>query len=437
MNALLKRCRIKTLGVTLTLLALSQAALADQLQNIKSKGILTCGVLGTVPPFGYQDPKTRKPIGYDIEICKIVANHLGVKPIFKVISPAARIPEVDQGRIDVITGSLGWTPARAQQVDYSYSYYVTETVLGFPADAKFTSWNQLAGKRIGAVNSTTSAAAAREKLPKSSVITFDDVAQAFLALRQRKTDAVAMDEIFLRHFEDVKKHYEHTAVLNGVNANVKKGDTIVLCGSSGSGKTTLIRLVNRLETLTIGRIFIDGRDINDHLVDVNRLRSGIGFVAQSFNLFTHLNALDNVAIALRRVRKIKKDESRDRALYQLRRFGLENFAMRYPSQLSGGQQQRVAIARAIAMEPSLILFDEPTSALDPEMVSEVLAAMRSLAEEGLTMLCVTHEMSFARQAADRVWFLEKGSLIQDLPACQFFEQNENERVRRFLASVGH
>lgn len=238
-------------------------------------------------------------------------------------------------------------------------------------------------------------------------------------------------------FENVRKDYDGTDVLKGVNASARKGQTVVLCGSSGSGKSTLIRLVNRLETLSTGRIFVNGLNIHDGLVNVNQLRSGIGFVAQSFNLFQHLDALDNVAVALRRVRKVCKDEARDRAMVQLGRLGLERFAHRHPEQLSGGQQQRVAIARALAMEPSILLFDEPTSALDPEMVNEVLAAMRGLAGQGLTLLCVTHEMGFARQVADRMWFLEGGHLIQDLPTGQFFEQNDNERVRRFLASVSH
>ncbi|MFL9923029.1 amino acid ABC transporter ATP-binding protein [Herbaspirillum lusitanum] len=238
-------------------------------------------------------------------------------------------------------------------------------------------------------------------------------------------------------FDNVIKKYGENLVINGINASVRQGSTVVLCGSSGSGKSTLIRMVNRLEPISGGRIFVDGINIHDALINVNKLRSGIGFVAQSFNLFQHLTALDNVAIALRRVRKMGKDEAASRALTQLRRLGLEAHCAKYPAQLSGGQQQRVAIARVLAMEPKLILFDEPTSALDPEMVGEVLNAMRTLAEEGLTMMCVTHEMHFARQAADQIWFLEQGNLLQDLPAEQFFTGNENERVRRFLNSINH
>jgi polar amino acid transport system ATP-binding protein len=245
---------------------------------------------------------------------------------------------------------------------------------------------------------------------------------------------MSIDTVIL---EDVVKKYGEHLVLNGISATVQQGSTIVLCGSSGSGKSTLIRMINRLEPISGGRIFVGGQDIHDGLINVNQLRSSIGFVAQSFNLFQHLSALDNTAVALRRVKKMGKSEALDRAMAQLRRLGLQAHAAKYPSQLSGGQQQRVAIARALAMEPRLILFDEPTSALDPEMVGEVLAAMKSLAEEGMTMMCVTHEMHFARQAADRVWFLEQGVLLQDAPTEQFFMDNQNERVRRFLNSVRH
>jgi polar amino acid transport system ATP-binding protein len=238
-------------------------------------------------------------------------------------------------------------------------------------------------------------------------------------------------------FESVGKKYGDNTVLEGITATVKQGSTVVLCGSSGSGKSTLIRLINRLEPLTGGRIFVEGLNIHDGSISLNKLRCAIGFVAQSFNLFQHLTALDNVAIALRRVLKMHKEEAYDRAMAQLRRLGLEGYEKRYPSQLSGGQQQRVAIARALAMEPKLILFDEPTSALDPEMVGEVLNAMRSLAEDGLTMMCVTHEMRFASHAADRIWFLDKGRLLQNLPTEQFFKNNENERVQRFLNSICH
>lgn len=238
-------------------------------------------------------------------------------------------------------------------------------------------------------------------------------------------------------FEDVEKSYGDNPVLKGITAFVPQGKTVVLCGSSGSGKSTLIRLVNRLETLDRGRIYFQGLEIHDALININRLREKIGFVPQSFNLFNHLSAVDNVAVALRRVRGLPKKEAHERAMVQLTRLGLATLRDRYPSQLSGGQQQRIAIARALAMEPALILFDEPTSALDPEMVGEVLNTMRSLAEEGLTMMCVTHEMRFARQAADRMWFLEQGKLLQDLPTEDFFDHNDNERVNRFLSSIQH
>jgi polar amino acid transport system ATP-binding protein len=238
-------------------------------------------------------------------------------------------------------------------------------------------------------------------------------------------------------FEQVVKTYGGAPVLNGIDAIVEHGSTVVLCGSSGSGKSTLIRLVNRLEPISGGKIYVNGQDIHDRLININLLRSNIGFVSQSFNLFQHLSALENVAIALRRVRGMCKSDAFDKASMQLKRLGLGGLSDRYASQLSGGQQQRVAIARTLAMEPRIVLFDEPTSALDPEMVNEVLNSIRTLAEEGMTIMCVTHEMKFARQAADRIWFLEKGVLLQNLPCDQFFGDNSNDRVRRFLSSSSH
>lgn len=246
-----------------------------------------------------------------------------------------------------------------------------------------------------------------------------------------------MSSEFTVMLENIQKTYGELEVLKGITAFVPKGQTIVLCGSSGSGKSTLIRLINRLEALSDGRIYFQGLNIHDGLINVNKLREKIGFVSQSFNLFHHLSARDNVSLALRKVKGMAKAEANELAMTQLQRLGLEHLHQRYPSQLSGGQQQRVAIARALAMSPELILFDEPTSALDPEMVGEVLHAMRRLAEEGMTMMCVTHEMHFARKAADRVWFLEQGRLLQDLPTEDFFAHNDNERVQRFLSSIQH
>ena len=244
-----------------------------------------------------------------------------------------------------------------------------------------------------------------------------------------------MDQIIV--FRNVQKKYGDHIALQDINTAVTRGETVVLCGPSGSGKSTLLRTVNRLEPIDRGTILVNDRDIHAKGVDLNQFRSDIGFIAQSFNLFSNYNVLDNVSLGLRRVRKMRKDEAADRAVVQLKRLNVEDLAHKFPDQLSGGQQQRVAIARALAMEPSIILLDEPTSALDPELVGEVVGAMKDLASQGMTMLCVTHEMSFARQAADRVLFLEQGRLVQDLDSKAFFTSNDNERVKRFLNQVDH
>ncbi len=238
-------------------------------------------------------------------------------------------------------------------------------------------------------------------------------------------------------FEDVNKWYDKYHALTDVNATVAKGSVIVLCGPSGSGKTTLIRTVNRLETIQKGRVTVDGTDVNAKRTDVNKLRSGIGFVFQSFNLFPHKTALENVMLAPTKVRGQPRKEAEQRAHALLTRVGLGDKWANYPNQLSGGQSQRVAIARALAMDPPVILFDEPTSALDPEMVGEVLAVMKSLAREGMTMMCVTHEMGFAREVADRVWFMDRGTILEDATPGEFFANPRHERVKRFLSDLRH
>lgn len=242
-----------------------------------------------------------------------------------------------------------------------------------------------------------------------------------------------MDKVIV--FEGILKKYGAHVALQNIDASVSRGETIVLCGPSGSGKSTLLRTVNRLEPVDGGTIHVNGANIHDRSVNLNRYRSDIGFIAQSFNLFSNYNVIDNVTLGLRRVRGLDKQEARDQAYVQLKRLNAESLAHKFPNQLSGGQQQRVAIARALAMQPSIMLLDEPTSALDPELVGEVVNAMKDLALQGMTMLCVTHEMGFARQAADRVWFLEQGRLVQDLDSKTFFTANDNERVRRFLNQV--
>lgn len=238
-------------------------------------------------------------------------------------------------------------------------------------------------------------------------------------------------------FSKVNKWYGNYHALNDINAEVKKGEVVVVCGPSGSGKSTLIRTVNRLEEIKSGELRFDGQDVHAAMSssELNRLRSRIGFVFQSFNLFPHLSALDNVMLSPMKVRSVKRAEARDKAMQLLERVGLAAKALSYPAQLSGGQQQRVAIARALAMEPPAMLFDEPTSALDPEMVGEVLAVMRSLANDGMTMMCVTHEMGFAREVADRVWFMDAGCILESTDPESFFRSPQHPRAKRFLSDL--
>jgi polar amino acid transport system ATP-binding protein len=238
-------------------------------------------------------------------------------------------------------------------------------------------------------------------------------------------------------FSRINKWYGDYQALTDVNAEVKKGEVVVVCGPSGSGKSTLIRTVNRLEEIKSGQLLFDGHDIHAPLSShaLNKLRSRIGFVFQSFNLFPHLSVLDNIMLSPVRVLGVKRAEAKARAGQLLERVGLSNKANSYPAQLSGGQQQRVAIARALAMEPPAMLFDEPTSALDPEMVGEVLSVMRSLANEGMTMMCVTHEMNFAREVADRVWFMDAGRILEKADPETFFTRPEHPRAQRFLSDL--
>ena len=238
-------------------------------------------------------------------------------------------------------------------------------------------------------------------------------------------------------FENVDKWYGDYQCLTQVNANVKQGEVVVLCGPSGSGKTTLIRTVNRLEPIQGGRITVSGADANAKGANINKLRSNIGFVFQSFNLFPHMSVLDNVMLAPRKIRGLAKAEAEEKAHKLLERVGLGHKAGAFPGQLSGGQAQRVAIARALAMDPPVILFDEPTSALDPEMVGEVLQVMKSLAHTGMTMMCVTHEMGFAREVADRVWFMDKGVILEDADPETFFTNPQHPRAQKFLSDLRH
>ena len=235
--------------------------------------------------------------------------------------------------------------------------------------------------------------------------------------------------------ENVSKWYGDYQALVDVNETVAKGEVVVVCGPSGSGKSTLIRTLNRLEAIQKGRIVVNGQDVHARKVDVNVLRSGIGFVFQQFNLFPHLTVLDNCTLAPVRLKQMPRQEAKEFAMSLLERVGLPHKADAYPGQLSGGQQQRVAIARALAMKPPVMLFDEPTSALDPEMVNEVLQVMKGLARDGMTMVCVTHEMGFAREVADRVIFMDQGKVLERARPERFFHKPEHPRAQRFLSDI--
>jgi polar amino acid transport system ATP-binding protein len=238
-------------------------------------------------------------------------------------------------------------------------------------------------------------------------------------------------------FSKVNKWYGEYHALVDVTAEVQKGEVVVVCGPSGSGKSTLIRTVNRLEEIQSGELKFDGRSVHAPMTgkELNQLRSRVGFVFQSFNLFPHMSVIDNIMLSPIRITGMDKAAAREKAMALLERVGLASKAQAYPAQISGGQQQRVAIARALAMEPPAMLFDEPTSALDPEMVGEVLAVMRSLANDGMTMMCVTHEMGFAREVADRVWFMDAGSILETADPQTFFKQPQHPRAQRFLSDL--
>jgi len=235
--------------------------------------------------------------------------------------------------------------------------------------------------------------------------------------------------------DNVSKHYGSFQVLTDCTTQVKKGEVIVVCGPSGSGKSTLIKCVNGLEPFQAGAITVDGISVGDPKTNLSKLRSRVGMVFQHFELFPHMSITDNLTIAQEKVLGRNKDEARDKGLKLLDRVGLKAHAAKFPGQLSGGQQQRVAIARALAMDPICMLFDEPTSALDPEMINEVLDVMVELAQEGMTMMCVTHEMGFARKVANRVIFMDKGQIVEDDSKEAFFGAPRSERARQFLAKI--
>lgn len=235
--------------------------------------------------------------------------------------------------------------------------------------------------------------------------------------------------------EDLHKRYGKEEVLKGVSFQLERGETKVIIGPSGTGKSTLLRCINRLTEPDRGKVWLDGVEVTSKKADIHRIRAQIGFVFQDFNLFTHLTALDNVRLGLLRVKRMGKREATERAMRELERVGLADKANSYPAQLSGGQQQRVSIARALAMDPKLILFDEPTSALDPELIGEVLQVMVELAEAGMTMLVVTHEMGFARSVADEIIFMEKGVIVEQGPPEALFTNPKVPRTAEFLRKI--
>ena len=239
----------------------------------------------------------------------------------------------------------------------------------------------------------------------------------------------------LIQMQNVDKFFGSFQALKNINLEVHKGERIVVCGPSGSGKSTMIRCINRLEKHNSGKILIGGRELTDSEKDIDAVRREVGMVFQSFNLFPHMTVLRNLMLAPQLVRKNNKPKAKEIAMKYLERVKIPDQANKYPSQLSGGQQQRVAIARALCMSPEILLFDEPTSALDPEMINEVLEVMEDLANEGMTMICVTHEMGFARSVADRVIFMDLGEIVEEASPQEFFENPKNERTKLFLSQI--
>jgi general L-amino acid transport system ATP-binding protein len=240
-------------------------------------------------------------------------------------------------------------------------------------------------------------------------------------------------------FDQVNKWYGNDFhVLRDINLSVAKGERIVICGPSGSGKSTLIRCINRLEEHQQGNLTVDGIELTDDIKAIDQVRKQVGMVFQQFNLFPHLSVLENLTLSPMWVGKMPKKEAEERAMQQLQRVRIAEQAHKYPLQLSGGQQQRVAIARALCLTPKIMLFDEPTSALDPEMIKEVLDVMIELADQGITMICVTHEMGFAKAAADRVIFMDQGQIVEQAPPQQFFDAPQTDRAKDFLSKIlGH
>ena len=236
-------------------------------------------------------------------------------------------------------------------------------------------------------------------------------------------------------FKAVNKHFGSNHVINNVNLDIYQGEVVVVCGPSGSGKSTLIRTVNQLEKIESGEIWVDGVNVADPKTDLNKIRTEVGFVFQHFNLYPHLTVLENITLSPIKVKNMDKAAAEKLAVELLEKVGLAQKKDAYPAELSGGQQQRVAIARGLAMQPAVMLFDEPTSALDPEMVGEVLKVMKDLAQSGITMMCVTHEMGFAREVADRIIFVDHGQVLEDRKPDEFFENPKTDRAKQFLSQI--
>ena len=236
-------------------------------------------------------------------------------------------------------------------------------------------------------------------------------------------------------FKAVNKHFGSNHVINNVNLDIHQGEVVVMCGPSGSGKSTLIRTVNQLEKIESGEIWVDGVNVADSKTDLNKIRTEVGFVFQHFNLYPHLTVLENITLSPIKVKNMDAAAAEKLAMELLDKVGLAHKKDAYPTELSGGQRQRVAIARGLAMQPAVMLFDEPTSALDPEMVGEVLKVMKDLAQSGITMMCVTHEMGFAREVADRIIFLDHGQILEDRKPDEFFEHPQTERAKQFLSQI--
>lgn len=234
---------------------------------------------------------------------------------------------------------------------------------------------------------------------------------------------------------DLQKKFKDLHVLKGVNCDINKNEVVCIIGPSGSGKSTFLRCLNQLEEITDGTVIINGHNLTSKDANIVEMRKEIGMVFQSFNLFPHMSVIDNIMIGAIKVKKISKEDAHKKAIELLKKVGLENKANEYPGNLSGGQQQRVAIARALAMDPEVMLFDEPTSALDPEIVGEVLSVMKDLAKDGMTMVVVTHEMGFAREVADRVFFMDTGIIIEEGSPQDIFNNPKHKRTREFLGKV--